>query len=74
MYFHGGDPTFFDFPETQVGSFAPPEPPETNPPPTSILSTRLNFNFGGNLIAYQPWITVDAISIPRTQHPLRKHP
>ncbi|CAF4316935.1 unnamed protein product [Adineta steineri] len=33
-----GDSTFFNFLETQVGGFGPPEPPKTNPPLSSIPS------------------------------------
>ena len=32
VYFQEEDPTFFDFPETQVGGFGPLDPPETDPP------------------------------------------
>lgn len=45
MYFQE-DPTFFNFPETQVGGFGPPEPPNTNPPLYFIPSPRFNFTFG----------------------------
>ena len=65
---------FLDFPEAQAGGFGPPGPPETNPPCTNPPSPRPNFNFLANMSANKPWLDVDAIAVPRAQHPLPKHP
>jgi hypothetical protein len=72
--FQEEDLTFFDFLETHVGGSGPPEPHETNPPLYSIPYPRLNFNFGGNMAANQPWLTISTLSIPGPQNPLPKHP
>jgi hypothetical protein len=72
--FQEEDPTFFDFPETQGGGSEPPEPPEINPPLSSIPSPRLNFTFGGSMTANQTWLTINALAIPGPQNPLPKHP
>ena len=74
MDFHEEDPTFFDFPETQVGGSRPPKPPKTNPPLDYIPSPRFNLNFGGSMESNPRWITMNALSIPGPQNPLAKHP
>ena len=73
MYFAEGYLTFFDFPETQVGSVGPLELPVANPNLASIPSPQLNFNFGGNMSANQPWLTINGLAIPVPQNPLPKH-
>ena len=73
MDFPKGHSTFYDFPETQACGFIPTEPPETNPPGTTIPSTKPNFNFEANMESSQPWLVVDVIAVPGAQHPLPKH-
>jgi hypothetical protein len=68
------DPTFFDFPKTQEGGSRPLEPPKNNPPLYFIPSPRLNFTFGGSMEANPQWLTINALSIPRPQNHLPKHP
>ena len=68
------DPTFFNFPKTQVGGSGPPKSLDTNPPLAFIPYPRLNFTFGGTMEANQPWLTINALDIPRPQNPLPKHP
>ena len=65
--FPKGNPGLLDFPKTRASGS---RPPDTNPPVTSILSPQPNFNFGGNMEANQPWLTIDVLSIPGAPHPL----
>ena len=74
MYFQEEYPTFFDFPKTQEGGYGPPKPPKTSPPLASIPSPQLNFTFGGSMASNQPWLVINALSIPGPHNPLSKHP
>lgn len=66
----------FNLPETQEGSFGPPQPPDTNPPITFIPPSQPNiipnFILGGILAENQPWRTIDALSIPSALNALPK--
>lgn len=70
MDFLEGDPTLYDFPKAQAGGSRPSEPPEINPPCTSISSPKPNFNFVANMEDNRPWIDDNAIYVPGAQHPL----
>ena len=66
------DSTFYDLLEAELGGSGPREPPETNPPCTNPPSQIPNFNFLSNMEANRPWLLMDAIAVPDTQHPLPK--
>ena len=68
-----GDSTFYNFLEAQAGGFGPPNPLDTNTPCTNTTSPRSNFNFIANMEASRPWLVVDAIAVPSSQHPSPKH-
>ena len=74
--FPEGNPILFNFLETQVGGPRPPKPPNTNPPVTSIPPPQpnfvINFIIGGNMVANQPWITINVLGIPGSQNALPK--
>ena len=69
-----GDSTFYDSPKAQASGFGALKPPKTNPPCTNPPSPRLNFNFLSNMEAKRPWLVIDSIVVPGSQHPFPKHP
>ena len=68
-----GDSIFFNFLETQVGGFGPPDPLKTNPPLGSIPSPRLNFTFGGSMAANPWWLTINPLAIFGPQNDFPKN-
>jgi hypothetical protein len=68
------DSNFQDFPEAEEGGSRPPEPPENNTTAATPTSPRPTFNFIATMAINRPWLAMDAIAVPKSQHPLPKHP